>query len=377
MSAAPPPAEAPTVPRRVALIHDYLNQYGGAERVLEALHAIFPGAPVFTSIYDAEAMPQRMREWDIRTTWMQRLPGWRRHFRAYFALYPLAFEQIDLSGYDLILSSSSAYAKGVRPAAGARHICYCHTPMRFAWRTASYIAREDLGVMRLPLELPMSLLRRWDIASAPRVTQFLANSREVAGRIRACYGREALVVPPPVTLPPFTPSGTDGDYYLAGGRLIPYKRVDLAIEACNALGLPLVVFGNGRDRAALEAIAGPTISFTGWVSEQERRDLFAGCRAHLFPGEEDFGITPLEAMAAGRPVVAYAAGGALDTVVDGVSGRFFAQQTAASLASAITALAADEYDALTIRRHAEGFGPEIFAARIAAIVTGSVAPARA
>ena len=353
---------------RVAIAHDYLNQYGGAERVLEALHALFPDAPVYTSIYDPAAMPPAYRAWDIRTSWMQQLPGWRRHFRKYFLLYPSAFESFDLSAYDLILSSSSAYAKGVIPRPGARHICYCHTPMRFAWRTDAYVERESIGGLQAAI-LPVMLtyVRLWDVASTPRVDAFVANSREVAGRIARYYGRSAVVIPPPIDLPPYQPAAPE-NYYLSGGRLIPYKRLDLAVRAFNALRLPLKIFGEGRDRAALEAIAGPTIEFLGHVSEQQRRELFARCRAFVFPGEEDFGITPLEAMAAGRPVVAYARGGALETVIEGVSGRFFHEQTAAALAAAIARARVDQYDADAIRRHAEGFGRDVFLERMRAII---------
>jgi glycosyltransferase involved in cell wall biosynthesis len=362
---------------RVAIIHDYLNQYGGAERVLEALHELYPDAPVYTSIYDPAAMPAEYRTWDIRTSWMQRLPGWRRAFRAYFPLYPSAFESFDLSGYDLILSSSSAYAKGIIPSPTAVHICYCHTPMRFAWRTEAYVEREGIGgLLRILMSLLLTNLRQWDVSNAPRIDQFVANSREVAGRIKRYYGRDSVIIPPPVDLPPYAPQ-PPGDYYLAGGRLIPYKRLDLVVQAFNALGLPLKIFGDGRDRARLEAMAGPNITFLGYVSEQQRRDLFANCRAFVFPGEEDFGITPLEAMAAGRPVIAYAAGGALDSIIDGKTGRFFHEQSAAALAAAVGQTHADQYDADAIRRHAEGFAREVFLARMRQLIEERLREARA
>ena len=200
---------------RVAIIHDYLNQYGGAERVLEALHDLFPEAPVYTSIYDPAAMPNVYRTWDIRPSWMQRLPAWRRLFRAYVLLYPLAFESFDLSAYDLLISSSSAFAKGVIPQPDAIHVCSCHTPMRFAWRTPDYLAREGFGAARrAALTLPLTLLRLWDVVSTQRVDAFIANSHAVARRIRRYYRREAVVIPPPVDLPPFcdTPPGA---YFLA------------------------------------------------------------------------------------------------------------------------------------------------------------------
>ncbi|MGB9738057.1 glycosyltransferase [Chloroflexus sp.] len=340
---------------RVALVHDYLNQYGGAERVLEALHELFPTAPIYTSIFDPTAMPAVYRQWDIRTSFMQRLPAWRTQFRRYVALYPTAFERFDLSSYDLIISSSSAFAKGIIPRPGALHICYCHTPMRFAWRTDDYVAREQInGLQAKLLPFLLNYLRIWDTISANRVDLFVANSREVAGRIARYYRRPAMVIPPPVDLPSYAPRQPE-EFYLAGGRLIPYKRLELAIEAFNHLRLPLKIFGDGRDRARLERMAGPNIEFLGWVDEATRLDLFARCRAFIFPGEEDFGITPLEVLAMGRPVIAYAAGGALETLIDGVTGRFFYEPTAAALAAAVALSRTDYIDPLVLRRHAEQF----------------------
>ncbi len=358
---------------RVALIHDYLNQYGGAERVLDALHDLFPQAPIYTSIYDPAAMPAACRTWDIRTSWMQRIPVWRRLFRAYVLLYPLAFESFDLSAYDLLISSSSAFAKGIIPRPDALHVCYCHTPMRFAWRTSDYLAREAFGAARrAALALPLVLLRMWDVISTQRVDAFVANSRVVAQRIWRYYRREAVVIPPPVEIPPWREL-SPGAYFLAGGRLIPYKRLDLAVQACTRLRLPLKVFGDGRDRARLQALAGPNVEFLGRVSEEERRALYAGCRAFIFPGEEDFGIAPLEAMAAGRPVIAYAAGGALETVVAGVTGRFFYQQTVEAVMEAIAATLTERYDAHAIRRHAEQFGRDVFLERMRLLIEEVVA----
>lgn len=349
---------------QTALVHDYLNQYGGAERVLEALHELVPHAPVYTSIYDPAAMPVQMHTWDIRTSFMQRLPAWRRYFRHYFMLYPWAFESFDMRPYNLIISSSSAYGKGIIPAPGATHICYCHTPMRFAWQTDQYVARERIdGIRRRVMQPMLAALRRWDVASATRVTHFIANSKVVAERINMHYGRSATIIPPPVDLAPFR-NQPPGDYFLTGGRLVPYKRIDLAIRACTALGVPLVVFGDGRDKAELMALAGPTIRFVGRVSEQERLDLYAGCKAFLFPGEEDFGITPLEAMAAGRPVIAFHGGGALDTVVEGATGVFFHIQEPEALRNAIIRAEHIQWDAGAIRTHAEYFGRDRFVARM-------------
>ena len=349
---------------RIALVHDYLNQYGGAERVLEVLHDMFPQAPVYTSIYDPAAMPANYRAWDIRTSFMQKLPGWRKHFRKYFLLYPSAFEAFDLTEYDLVISSSSAYAKGVITAPGARHLCYCHTPMRFAWRSANYIEREQIGrLMGAVLPLFLTYVRLWDVQTAGRVDHFVANSQTTEQRIRHFYRREASVLPPPVELEPFAPREPE-DFYLVGGRLVPYKRIDLAVRACTRLGLPLVVFGEGRDRASLEKIAGPSVRFVGRVDDPTLRDLYARCRAYLMTGEEDAGIQPVEAMGAGRPVIAYGAGGALDIVVEGETGRFFGAQTVDSLIAAIQAGQGDRYDPAALRRHAEQFARPMFEQRL-------------
>lgn len=354
---------------RVALIHDYLNQYGGAERVLEVLHGLYPTAPVYTSLYDPAALPAAYRAWDIRTSFMQKLPAWRKHFRKYFLLYPSAFEAFDLSEYDLVISSSSAYAKGVITRPGAKHVCYCHTPMRFAWRSADYVEREQIGgVFGALLPLFLTYVRLWDVQTAARVDHFIANSQTVAGRIKHFYRRDATVLTPPVELAPFAPRPPE-DFYLAGGRLVPYKRLDLAIRACNELSVPLIIFGDGRDRAELAALAGPTVRFVGRVDDATLRDLYARCRAYLMPGEEDAGIQPLEAMGAGRPVVAFGAGGALDTVIEGETGRFFASQTVQGLVAAIRTSQHDSYDPAAIRRHAETFARPVFEARFRAIVS--------
>lgn len=341
---------------RVALVHDYLNQYGGAERVLEALHALYPDAPVYTSLYDRRAMPEAFRLWDIRTSFLQRLPRRVALARLYLPWYPYAFESFDLRGYDFILSSSSAFAKGVIPPAGARHICYCHNPARFLWDTASYLGREPLGrPAGWLLAGVLHRLRLWDVAVNLRVDAFIANSRTVAARIARYYRRESTVIHPPVDVSSFPLAQEEGHYFLAGGRLVPYKRLDLAVAACTRLKLPLVVFGEGRDRARLERLAGPTVRFVGRVSEEELRRLYLDCRALLFPGEEDFGIAPLEAMACGRPVIAYGAGGALETIVAGRTGLLFSSQEEEALLEALASFRDDDFDPVEIRRHAEQF----------------------
>ncbi len=357
------------MPMRVALVHDYLNQYGGAERVLEVLHALYSDAPVYTSLYDPRAMPETFRHWDIRTSFLQRLPRRVSLARLYLAWYPYAFESFDLRGYDLIVSSSSAFAKGVIPPAGARHICYCHNPARFLWDTPSYLEGESLGRSAgWFLSGVLHRLRLWDVAVNLRVDAFIANSHTVAARIARYYRRESTVIHPPVDVSSFPIAQKEGRYFLAGGRLVPHKRLDLAVTACSRLKVPLVVFGEGRDRVRLERLAGPTVRFVGRVSETELRRLYLGCRALLFPGEEDFGIAPLEAMACGRPVIAYGAGGALETVVAGRTGLFFCPQEEEALVEALASFRDGDFDPAQLRRHAEQFDVPRFQEKIRDLV---------
>jgi glycosyltransferase involved in cell wall biosynthesis len=342
---------------KVALVHDWLNQVGGAENVLEVLTRMFPGAPVFTSMYAAQRMPPAYRSWDIRTTFMQRLPGVTTHHQAYMPVYPLAFSTVNLAGYDLVLSNKSGFCHGVRVAAGACHICYCLTPTRFLWQYEAYRQREALDpAADLLLRPVLALLRRWDYASARRVDHFIAISGEIKDRIRRYYGRDSTIIYPPVEIGAFQPTFAPADdYFLAGGRLIPYKRTDLAVAACSELGLKLLVYGDGRDRPALERMAGPTVTFLGRVPKDELARLYAGAKAFIFPGLEDFGIAPLEAQAAGRPVIAYAGGGALDTVRPHISGEFFREQTVESLAEVLRGFEPDCYDPVACRSNAERF----------------------
>ncbi|HZT98725.1 MAG TPA: glycosyltransferase [Ktedonobacteraceae bacterium] len=352
---------------RVALVHDYLNQMGGAERVVMAFHEIFPDAPIYTSIYDPERVDPVFRTMDIRTTFMQKLPLVTKYHQPYLPFYPFAMESLDLRGYDLVLSSSSAFGKGVITRPETLHICYCHTPMRWCWNYDEYVEREQLGKMaRSILPILITGLRTWDQTSSMRVDYFIANSPVVADRIQKYYRREAVVIPPPVEAErfPFDPTLQPENYFLIVSRLIPYKRIDLAIEACNRLQLPLVIIGSGRDLDRLKTFAGPTIRFTGRLSDEEVIYYYTHCRALLFPGEEDFGITPLEAQAAGRPVIAYRAGGALASVVDGITGAFFQQQTVDSLATVLASFDGRMYNPHVIRNHALEFDKPRFSRRI-------------
>jgi glycosyltransferase involved in cell wall biosynthesis len=338
--------------------------------VLETLVDMFPDAPVHTSMYASKIMPEAYQTWDIRTSFMQRLPGVTSHHQAYLPFYPMAFEQFDLGGYDVVLSNKSAFCHGVITPPETLHLCYCLTPTRFLWMYDAYRQREGLGGLSNGLLRPvLAWLRQWDRLAADRVDEFIAISRAVQARIWKYYRRASTVIYPPVDVERFTPSDRPpGEYYLAGGRLIPYKRVDLAIEAFNQLGLPLLVYGDGRDREALQAKAGSTITFLGRVPWDQLVDLFQHCRAFVFPGLEDFGIAPLEAQAAGRPVIAYGAGGALDTVVDGETGRIFREQTVQALVDAVRSFDALQASPAACRRNAERFGSDRFRHELAALV---------
>lgn len=357
---------------KVAIVHDWLNQIGGAEGVLEVLVDMFPGAPVYTSMYWPEAMPSAYRRWDIRTTWLDRLPGIHRRHQPYLPLYPLAFGALTLRGYDLVISNKSAFCFGLRTEPGTRHACYCLAPTRFVWDVESYVEREQIGpAARAIVRLLMPWLQRWERAAARRVTAFAAISREIRERISRFYGCDSTIIHPPVKTQAFGPAGPAAghdDYFLIVSRLVPYKRIELAVQAFGELGLPLWIAGSGRDRARLEAMAGPGVRFLGRVPDEALPELYARCRAFVLPGLEDFSIAPVEAMAAGRPVIAYARGGALDTVVAGVTGTFFQEPTAASLAGAVQEFQALPFDPVAIRAHVEQFGVEVFKDRLGAFI---------
>jgi glycosyltransferase involved in cell wall biosynthesis len=354
----------------LALVHDWLNQVGGAEDVLTDLVAMYPGAPLYTSIYWREHMPDAWRGWPIRTLWMDRLPGVYTHHQRYLPLYPLAFGGLRLDGYDVILSNKSGFCHGVQKGVGATHVCYCLAPTRYVWQFEQYMDRERLGrAARLALRPLIGLLRRWDYAAAQRVDHFIAISTEVQDRIQHFYRRPSTIIYPPVEAAErFAPSGTVEDYYLVVSRLIPYKRIDLAVAACTRLGLPLLVAGSGRDRARLEALAGPTVTFLGRVPDGDLPDLMSRCKAFIFPGLEDFGIAPVQAQAAGRPVIAFQGGGALDTVIPGVTGEFFAEQTVDSLTAVLAAFDAGRYVAGRMRTHALKFDQAEFRRQLGAFV---------
>ena len=358
----------------IALIHDWLNQYGGAEDVLETLVSLYPDAPLYTALYDRERMPAHWRDWDIRTGFIDRLPLARRKQQLYFPLYPFAFEQFALRGYDVVLSNKSGFCHGVITGPETMHVCYCLTPTRYVWRYHQYAERENLGrATRLLLAPSLTFLRQWDRLAADRVDHFIAISDEVRRRIAKVYRREATIIYPPVDVGRFEPSSRVEDYYLFVGRLVPYRRLDVLIEAFNKMGRPLVIAGSGRDRERLEALAGPTVKFLGFVPDADLPDLLARCRAFVWPGEEDFGISPLQANAAGRPVIAYAAGGALETVVtgpaDAATGALFAEQSVAAIIEAVESFDPLSVDPAVARRHAEQYDIAVFKRKIDDFVT--------
>lgn len=353
---------------KVAIVHDWLPYMGGAERIILVLHKLFPQAPIYTLIYNKERMPVEFHQMDIRTSFIQKLPFGKTKYPNYLPLFPTAVEQFDLSEYDVVFSSSTSVAKGVITGARTLHICYCNTPMRYAWDFYHEYLGATGGLKKKLIPWLMNYIRMWDKLAADRVDYYIANSSNVARRILKHYRRDSAVIHPPVEASFYQPSETDGDYFLVVSRLVSYKRVDLAIEACNRLGLPLKVVGEGPELGKLKELAGPTVKLLGRVSDEETKRYYSQCRAFLFPGEEDFGITPLEAQASGRPVLAYGRGGALETVIDGQTGLFFPEQTVESLVDALQRFEQLEFDPKRIRQHALEWDTEIFAQKIKTFV---------
>lgn len=360
---------------KIALVHDYFIQMGGAEKVAEELHKLFPTAPMYTTVDARAKLPAGLRNAPVRTSWMQHLPGIKKNFRHYFPVYPLAVEGFNLKEYDLILSSTSGYAKGVRKRRGAMHICYCHTPMRWAWRYDDYARREEFGKAKRAILPPiLAALRRWDLRAAEQPDFYIVNSHNVAQRVKEIYKRESVVIPPPIDVSRFTQNEPDEDFYLVLSRLISYKQIDLAIEACKKLNRRLVVIGDGPDRKRLEKIAGKETEFLGRQPDEVVTRYASRCRALIFPGEEDFGMVPLEINASGRPVIAYRAGGALETVVEGKTGMFFDEQSVESVISAIEEFETRSWNRQVMRQHAEKFDTQVFTERVSDFLQ-KIAPA--
>ena len=352
----------------IALIHDWLNQRGGAEDVLETLVDIYPHVPLYTSMYWADGMPSHWKQWDIRTSFIDNLPLVYKKQQIYFPFYPHAFERFDLSQHDVVLSNKSGFCHGVITEPSTLHICYCLTPTRYVWRYHQYAEQENLGrITRTVLAPFLTYMRLWDRLAADRVDHFIAISEEIRQRISKIYRRESVIIHPPVETERFEPVNHIEDYYLFVGRLVPYRRIDILIEAFNKLDRPLYIAGSGRDRERLEALANRNIQFLGYVPDSDLPDLIARCRAFMFPGEEDFGIAPIQAMAAGRPVIAYDGGGARETVVEG-TGVLFANQTVQDLVEAIEQFDTDRVSPALIRAHAEQFDISVFKRKMSEFV---------
>jgi len=363
---------------RVAIIHYWLVGMRGGEKVLEEICALFPQAEIFTHVLDPEAISPALRQHQIHTTFINGLPGARKHYQKYLPLMPMALEELDLRGFDLVISSESGPAKGVITPPNCLHICYCHSPMRYLWNMYHGYKAEAGALTRLLMVPLCHYLRQWDQLSSGRVDHFLANSTAVQARINKYYRRQAVVIHPPVDTESFTiTTGELGDYYLVCGQLVGYKRVDLAVEACNRNGRPLVIIGGGEMLKKLKAKAAANIRFLGPQSFEVLREHYQHCRALLFPGEEDFGIVPLEAMACGRPVIAYGKGGVLDTVRDGVTGILFPEQSVESLLAAINDYESrpEAFAPDTIRAHAQHFSKEVFRQRLREVIGSALAPA--
>ena len=361
---------------KVALVHDYLTEMGGAERVVETMTRLFPGAPLYTSAFDPRGCPS-FAGLDVRTSWADRLTKRKGAAKALFFTLPFAFRSLDLDAYELVLSSSSGFAHHVRCRPGAHHVCYCHNPPRFLWQPEDYFRGRP--ILRRALAPALAGFRRLDREAASRVDAYIGNSATVARRIRATYGRNATVVHPPVDTSLYEPSDGHSDRFLVVSRLLPYKRIDLTVDAATDAGLPLDVVGEGPERARLEARAGKTVRFLGRLPDADVRRLLARCTALIQAGEEDFGLTVVEAQAAGRPPIAFAAGGALETVEDGVTGFLFRTQSVTALVAAMRRAADDELDPRALQHSAEGFGVDSFARRLAtaiAAVHGVGSPAR-
>ena len=363
------------MPSRVALVHDFLLDVRGAERVFAAICDAWPEADVFTAVYDEEGTEGRFAGRAPRTSFLQRLKPSARTFRGLLPLYPYAIESLDLRGYELVISSSSAWAHGVLPDAGAVHLCYCHNPFRYAWseREATLAARR--APLRLPLQVVLSRWRQWDWIAAQRVDRYVANSRLTASRVRHYFGREAEVLHPPVELERFSP-GHVGDHYLVVAEMMPHKRIDVAVHAFNRLRRPLIVVGDGPELRRLRRLAGPTVMFTGRLPDAAVADLLPRARALVVTAAEEFGIAAVEALASGRPVIALGSGGVLESVREGETGAYYGNSDPDSLAEVVAGFDPLAVDPAACMAAAQRFGTERFQAALRASVAEATAAER-
>lgn len=355
---------------RVAIVHYWLVSMRGGEKVVEALCDLYPNADIFTLIYDPNAVSEKIKRHKVTTSFLQRIPGAVKRYKSLLPLMPFALESLDLGGYDLIISSESGPAKGLIPPPHATHVCYCHSPMRYIW-DHYHTYRSDSGrLQRAAMQVFAPWLRAWDVSTSSRVDRFVANSHHVAARIGKYYRRPSTVIYPPVAVDDFSPNKGVGDFYLCAGQLVSYKKTELAVEAFSKMGKNLVVIGEGEDLKRLKVMAGPTVTFLGRVPFPSLKEHMARCRALVFPGEEDFGIVPVEVMASGRPVIAYASGGALETVLHGETGLLFNDQSIDSLIEAVMAFEKIEstFQPGALVAHAAQFSEERFKTEIKGVI---------
>ncbi|WFS03320.1 glycosyltransferase [Rhizobium tumorigenes] len=359
---------------RIAIVHYWLVGMRGGEKVLETLCRMYPTADIFTHVYDPKLISGTIKLHKIQTTFINRLPFAKTMYKKYLPLMPMALEQIDLSGYDLIISSESGPAKGIVPASDATHVCYCHSPMRYIWNMYNQYY-DNSGIVTKAMMPPLAhYLRAWDFATANRVDNFAANSATVGKRIKSYYRRNSEIIHPPVDTGSFGPvaAGDLGDHYLMVGELVKYKRPDLAVEACNAMKAKLVVIGGGEMLDQLRKIAGPTVQILGPQPFDVLQYHYARCKALIFPGEEDFGIVPVEAMASGRPVIAFGRGGATETVVADKTGVFFTTQTTENIIDAIERMARLDFNPDDAVSRAYEFRTEVFVDRFKSFIQSSL-----
>lgn len=359
---------------KVALVHDFLNQIGGAEKVLEVFHEIFPKAPVYTLTYDKDDTHRVFEGYNIRTSFIQKMPFGIKRYKWYLALMPMAIESFDFSNFDVVISDCSAYAKGIVTKPETLHICYCHSPTRYLWSDTHDYTEElkQPTIVKQALPFFLNRIRVWDRLAAERVDKFIANSKNVQKRINKYYKRSSELIYPPVDTKRFKISSRPGDYFLLVSRLRPYKRVDLVIEAFNALELPLKIIGTGEVEKKLKKMAKPNIEFLGNLSDKEKAEYFSRTRAFVHPQEEDFGITLLEAAAAGRPVLAFRKGGALETVKEGITGEFFDEQSPWSLVDLVRNFNEKKYDSELIKQHAAQYDTAVFKKKIENFFAGAL-----